>query len=127
VIGYHCTRALPVMFDKLPKDIIWIIMKHYITSVIIAMKEKENLFDKDFYGGRNFNSELIELLERTFSDDTNYMYDGYSLLNVAYFIDFIYPLRLVCKNFDHVIRNKIVITKVPKNPFLTRPRVVVLH
>jgi hypothetical protein len=94
------------MITNLPKDVLWIIMKHYLSHVIQVMeKGRVILYEIDFCNWR-IAGERRHLFEKTINEEREI---GLSVsLRSTHFVDCLYPLRLVCKKFDTLMRQKII-------------------
>ena len=120
-----------LLISDLPKDAIWLIFKHYLMDVLFVMNGRASATEKisvhvhEFYGRRACRSMCypMNLFEKTFCENIEYK----TTLNRAYLIDFVYPLRLVCKQFDLVIRNKMPRRTEPSCMYHYAPRFVILH
>ena len=88
------------MFTTLPKDVVWIIIKQYLVDVLRGMNLSFSLHPCYF-----FYRKRVAANERfAFENTHTAQQDKY---NVLYFVDWLYPLRLVCKRFDSLLKEKI--------------------
>jgi hypothetical protein len=89
----------------LPKDVIWIIIKHYLNDVLCRLGCKRNSLHISTY----FQKRCIWVrrceFEKTITND-NIKLD-WTEASVIYFIDYLYSLRLISKKFDFLMREKI--------------------
>jgi hypothetical protein len=83
----------------LPKDIIWVIMKHYMNDLLVAMYN-----DSDLYSDGRFLAKRNMKLDSTFHESIS----SRIILASANFICFLYPLRLICRACDDVMKKKII-------------------
>jgi hypothetical protein len=87
------------MFLSLPKDVIWLIFKSYLKDVangLFAMK-------RDIHCTSFTSHRSKSLVDKTYHK--NVLNNPY---NFFHLIDFVYPLCLVCKQFQGILKNKIV-------------------
>ena len=90
------------MFALLPKDIVWMIIKQHLTDILKNMNR--SLHVGSFYCTRELSFKRT-LFEKTYSKSEETI--GYP---ASYLVDWLYPLRLICKRIDALLKEKI--TKV---------------
>jgi hypothetical protein len=92
------------MLATLPKDVLWLIIKHHLLDMCKFMEKfmetgGPSLHEYDFCSGR-VSLGARHLFEKT--------YDGKRTSHCAsHFVDYLYPLRLVCKRIDVLMKDKI--------------------
>ena len=90
------------MFTTLPKDVIWMIIKQYLFDMLSMMPIRVSLHTFLFNGRRAMPYQRW-WYERTL---------GSRMTSLECFVDWLYPLRLVCKRLDSLLKEKI--TRVPE-------------
>ena len=113
------------VINELPQDVIWLILKCYLGEVLAAMNalippmDRKDLHVFEFFGQR---SKCWWEFDKTFCENVKS-----EILNAAYFIDFAFPLRLVCKKFDVIMRNKMPKRTQPNAVYGYSPRIAILY
>jgi hypothetical protein len=63
-----------------------------------------NIHKKKFVRGRMDDKNSYQYLEKTYDEHD----DQHRVLTPGFFVDFLYPLRLVCQQFNNILRAKVV-------------------
>ena len=102
------------MILSLPKDVLWLIIKEYLYELLDRMNKwllpnaKNSLHTTLFTSNRSRYGRAIFNLTYPRDEDMHF-----NCLHKNYFVDHLYPLRLVCKRFDNILRQKInVVTRM---------------
>ena len=95
------------MLTQLPKEILWLILKRYICGVIFAECANEIVLNKN---GDGLHKHVF--LKSRVSRHTRWRFDktvsfGHHLVDTVYLVDCLYPLRLICKRTDSLLREKV--------------------
>ena len=91
------------MFEALPKDIVWLIIKLHLNDILRTTLLHESLF----YSRRVNNDKTM--FEKTHRGEQETL-----LYGTSYLVDWLYPLRLICKRMNNLCKEKI--TKVVNDP-----------
>jgi hypothetical protein len=99
------------MLLDLPRDVIWLILRKCLQDMYYDMlNNATNIFERQFLGKKFHNHDpRNKHFEKTFDKKIV----DQSLMHTAYFVNFLYPLRLVCQKFNSIMRVKII--KIPQN------------
>jgi hypothetical protein len=92
------------MFLSLPSDVIWLIFKSYLKDVNNGLFRLKNTIHTSSFAREKSQNEV----QKTYDGNENYLHS----VVMHHFIDFVYPLALVCKKFAHILKKKIV-PKIP--------------
>jgi hypothetical protein len=100
------------MFCELPKDIVWMIIKRYLNDVLkmFGIHSEYPLCESFFYCYRIGKTNRY-LFDKTI--DVNHEIVKRSLEHRMLIVDCLYPLRLVCRKMDYVLKDKIKVVNVP--------------
>jgi hypothetical protein len=93
-----------VMILQLPRDVIWIILKQHLQDTYNFMCNNTKYKFPSFHEQHFIVSRFWKKHEMTF-DPSHSDHKG---LTHYFFTEFIYPLRFVCRQFDNILRAKIV-------------------
>jgi hypothetical protein len=89
---------------QLPKDVIWIILKQHIQYMYDTMCKDVRFICASIHEKEFIASRFWKMYEITF-DASN---PDHQRLSPYFFIDFMYPLRLVCRQFNSILQAKVV-------------------
>ena len=84
------------MFCKLPKDVLWLILKWHMTDILTQGIKLHNTIFACTRANRVFRSE--------YKNTCPY---GDTVLPL-YLVDYLYPLRLVCKKMNALLCEKVI-------------------
>jgi hypothetical protein len=93
------------MLLELPKDVIWLILKQCLIGMYNDMRGNHlNIHEKNFLASRigsvgRCHKWFLKTFDKNTSEDDS--------MHVAFFVDFLYPLRLVCQQFNSIMIKKI--------------------
>jgi hypothetical protein len=90
------------MLDILPKDMVWLILKYHLAHLVERMHLKDKLHTISFYPHRGFHNKTK--FEKTHCERNfrNWIYE-----TPPFFVDWLYPLRLICKRINCLLKEKI--------------------
>jgi GTP-dependent phosphoenolpyruvate carboxykinase len=94
------------MLLQLPRDVIWLILKHCLNDMYNNMgvnSIKNNIHKERFIARKNYDWRCCNWFVKTFDKNTAHHNSRY----LAFFVDFLYPLRLVCQQFNNLLITKI--------------------
>jgi hypothetical protein len=101
------------MLTALPKDVLWLIMKQHLLNTMKMMGYSiAQLYTYHFDCRRVICGERYRF-EKTFKSEMDYN------AKALYFVDYLYPLRLICKKIDALLREKITHHYIGSNKMRT--------